>query len=199
MTEPSTTKRERDALLDHDYDGIKEYDNPLPGWWVWLFWATIVFSIGYFAFYELGPGPTIIAQYDEEVRVAAQQEAAKRGAAGVVTEAALKALQGDKPLMAKAQTAFVARCAACHGAQGQGLIGPNLTDEYWIHGGKLTEILNTITNGVPDKGMVPWKGTLDPAELRMMAAYVGTLQGTNPPNAKPPQGTKLSMELAPSR
>ena len=188
---------DRDRLLAHDYDGIEEYDNPLPGWWVWLFWATIAFSGVYVVYYHLGPGPSVHDQYAEEMRVATAQAARAGAAAGTVTEEALGAIQKDAKLMTAAREIFAARCAPCHGPQGQGLIGPNLTDEYWLHGGKLTDIHRTITEGVPEKGMVPWKGQLLPDEIRAMAAFVGSLQGTNPPNAKPPQGTKASGESAP--
>lgn len=188
---------DRDRLLAHDYDGIEEYDNPLPGWWVWLFWATIAFSGLYAVYYHLGPGQSIHDQFAEEMRVAAEQQARAAAAAGTPTDEALKALQGNPKLMAAAREMFAARCAACHGPQAQGLIGPNLTDEYWLHGGKLTDIYNTISEGVPEKGMVRWKDQLSPAEIRAMAAFVGSLQGTNPPNPKPPQGTKASGEPAP--
>ena len=188
---------DRDRLLAHDYDGIEEYDNPLPGWWVWLFWATIAFSVVYAVYYHLGPGQSVHEQYAEDVRTAAEQQARAAAAAGTPTDEALKALQGDPKVMTAAREMFAARCAACHGPQAQGLIGPNLTDEYWLHGGKLTDIYNTISEGVPEKGMVRWKDQLSPDEIRAMAAFVGSLQGTNPPNPKPPQGTKASGEPAP--
>lgn len=188
---------DRDRLLGHPYDGIEEYDNPLPGWWVWIFWATIVFSVGYWLYYQIGPGPSIIAQYEADVRVAAQREAKLAPAAGAMTEEGLRALGKDARLMAAAKESFGVRCMPCHGPQGQGIIGPNLTDDYWLHGGKLTEILHTIEEGVPDKGMVPWKTQLKPEELRAMAAYVGSLHGTNPPNPKPPQGVNARGEPAP--
>ncbi len=193
MNSSATSTGERDRLLDHEYDGIREYDNPLPGWWVYLFYATIVFSLGYFAYYELGPGPSILARYEEEVRLAAAREGARPAPADAVSEEALRALAQDRTAMAGAQQVFTARCAACHGPAGQGLIGPNLADDYWIHGtGRLTDILKVVSDGVPDKGMVPWKGVLKPGDLHAVAAYVGTLRGTTPPNPKPPQGTKVS-------
>jgi len=189
---------DRDRLLAHDYDGIEEYDNPLPGWWVWIFWATIVFSLGYWLFYQIGPGPTVIAQYDAEMRTATERQAKLAPAAGGgVTDETIVVLTKNPRAMAAAKEIFATRCLACHGPQGQGLIGPNLTDDYWLHGGRPTEILHTITEGVPDKGMVPWKDQLKPEELTMMAAYVLSLAGTNPPNPKPPQGVNSKGERAP--
>lgn len=190
-TKRATTKGDRDRLLEHEYDGIKEYDNPLPSWWVWLFWATIVFSVGYFAFYQLGPGPSIIHQYEQEVRAAGERETSQAGAGTAVTEDSLKTIVKDKPAMAAAHQIFVTRCAPCHGPEGQGVIGPNLTDDYWIHGNKLTDILKVISDGVPDKGMPTWNAVLKPQELQTMAAYVWSLHDTHPANPKPPQGTKM--------
>jgi cytochrome c oxidase cbb3-type subunit 3 len=193
MTTP-TTEHGRDTLLGHDYDGIREYDNPLPGWWVWLFVVTIVFSGGYYAFYQLGPGQTVIAQYEEDVRLAAERAPTPVAGAAVLSEDSLAALQKDAAAMASAKEIFTTRCAACHGPEGQGVIGPNLTDEYWLHGGRLTEIRRLIADGVPDKGMVPWKDQLKAREIDAMAAYIASLRGTRPQNAKPPQGTKAAAD-----
>lgn len=188
---------DRDRLLAHEYDGVEEYDNPLPGWWVWVFWATIIFSVGYWLYYQIGPGPSIIAQYEADAQTAALRQAKLAPGPGAVTDEAIVELRKDAPAMASAKEIFAARCLACHGPQGQGLIGPNLTDDYWMHGGRPTEILHTIAEGVPAKGMVPWKDQLKPDELRAMAAYVFTLAGTNPPNPKPPQGVNGRGERAP--
>jgi cytochrome c oxidase cbb3-type subunit 3 len=190
----------RDRLLQHRYDGIEEYDNPLPGWWVWLFWATIVFSAAYVLYYHLGPGPSVIAEYEAETRAAeGVAKATAPAAATAVSEASLATLQKDAAAMAKGKDIFAARCVACHGPQGQGLIGPNLTDDFWMHGGTLTEIHRVIAEGVPEKGMIPWKAQLSPSEISAVAAYVGTLRGTSPPNPKAPQGDKVSRapEAAP--
>lgn len=188
----------KDRLLDHHYDGIQEYDNPLPGWWTWLFVASIVFSIGYYAYYQLGAGPTVIAEYDADVRAAAERQAklAPPPGAGAGTDE-LRAVASDPTAMAKAKEIFGTRCMPCHGPEGQGVIGPNLADDYWIHGRTLADIRRTIHDGVIDKGMVPWKDQLSPKEIDALAAYVGTLAGTNPPNPKPPQGVNGKGESAP--
>jgi cytochrome c oxidase cbb3-type subunit 3 len=188
---------DRDRKLDHSYDGIEEYDNPLPGWWSWIFVATIVFSVGYYAYYQLGPGPTILAQYEAEMQVAEAQQARLAAAGGGISEASLRALAQDARAMAAAKEVFATRCMPCHGPEGQGLIGPNLTDEYWKHGGTLVDIRRTIHDGVPEKGMVPWKDQLKPDELSAVAAYIATLAGTKPPNPKPPEGVTPDGRPAP--
>jgi cytochrome c oxidase cbb3-type subunit 3 len=189
---------DRDRLMSHGYDGIREYDNPLPGWWVWIFWITIVFSVGYWAYYQIGPGSSVVAVYEAEMREAAARQPAAPSA-GAVTDQALLALQKNAGAMAKGKEIFAGRCVPCHGDRGQGIVGPNLTDDYWLHGGRPSEIYHTITEGVPEKGMVPWKTQLSPEEIAAVTAYVGTLHGTNPPNPKPPEGQKVAADGAPLR
>jgi cytochrome c oxidase cbb3-type subunit 3 len=189
---------ERDRLLEHDYDGIKEYDNPLPSWWSWIFVATIVFSLGYWGYYQVGPGPSLIAEYEQEMSEQAARLAKLAPAAGAgPSEESLRALMKDGKVMASAKEIFATRCVPCHGPQGQGIIGPNLTDDYWLHGNTLVAIRKTISDGVIEKGMIPWKDQLKPAEVDAMAAYVATLQGTKPANPKPPQGVNGKGEVAP--
>ena len=185
-------RRDDDRLVGHAYDGIQEYDNPLPGWWVWIFVATIVFSAAYWAYYQLGPGPSEVAEYEAEARIASERAAALAAKAGVQSDETIAAVARDAGAMAKAKETFVARCAVCHGPQGQGLLGPNLTDDYWLHGGRPTEILKIISDGVVEKGMIPWKDMLSPPEIRALAAYIGTLRGSNPPSPKPPQGDRVA-------
>lgn len=185
-------RRDDDRLVGHAYDGIQEYDNPLPGWWVWIFVATIVFSAAYWGYYQLGPGPSVVAEYEAEARIASERAAALAAREGAQSDETILAVARDAGVMAKAKEAFVARCAVCHGPQGQGLIGPNLTDEYWLHGGRPTDIFRIISDGEVEKGMVPWKGVLAPQEIRALAAYIGTLRGSNPPNPKPPQGDRVA-------
>ena len=185
-------RRDDDRLVGHAYDGIQEYDNPLPGWWVWIFVATIVFSAAYWGYYQLGPGPSVVAEYEAEARIASEQAAALAAKAGVQSDETIAAVARDTGAMAKAKETFVARCAVCHGPQGQGLIGPNLTDEYWLHGGRPTDIFRIITDGEVEKGMVSWKAVLSSEEIRALAAYIGTLRGSNPPNPKAPQGDRVA-------
>jgi cytochrome c oxidase cbb3-type subunit 3 len=180
-------------LLAHSYDGIQEFDNPLPGWWKFLFVAGFVFMPIYVAIYH---GGTSTPSADEYRADAAELGAikAKRALGEAVSNESLAALKGDPTAMKAAAETFATKCAMCHGPEGQGTIGPNLTDEYWIHGGALVDIYKTIDKGVPAKGMIAWGGQFQPAQLRGMTAYVQTLVGTNPSNPKAPQGEKASKE-----
>lgn len=191
-------EQDGDRTLGHAYDGIEEYDNPLPGWWVWIFWATIVFSLGYWAYYQIGPGPSEVAVYEAEMREAAARQPVATSSGGS-TDQALLALQKNAGALAKGKEIFAGRCVPCHGDRGQGIVGPNLTDDFWLHGGRPSEIYHTITEGEPEKGMIPWKTQLSPEEIAAVTAYVGTLRGTNPPNPKPPEGQKVAADGAPLR
>lgn len=188
--------RQQDHLLDHAYDGIQEYDNPLPGWWVWLFWASVVFSVLYAMFYHFGQGESVVQQYERTMlaHYAAQSKALL--AAGPITDESIAKLGSNAQMMSAAKSLFVGKCAVCHGNLGEGKIGPNLTDDYWLHGGKPTDVYKTITEGVISKGMIAWKNQLGPGEILALAAYVGSLQGTNPPNPRPPQGNKFDPAAA---
>lgn len=182
-------RSDEERLLDHSYDGIQEYDNPLPRWWVWIFWATFAFAVVYyFDFTGKIRGPGRIAEYN-----AAMAAAAKRWpAATLLDEAALTSMVKNPSVVAQGKQVFTTNCAPCHRPDGGGLIGPNLTDEYWLHGGKITDINKTITNGVLEKGMPNWGKILKPDQVNAVTAYVATLQGTNPPNPKPPQGDRVA-------
>jgi len=190
--------KERDELLDHEYDGIREYNNPLPKWWLWLFYGTILFAVFYIPWHWLGYGHSGAEEYQQEI---AEAERLHPEAAAPATPGD-RAAQAGEPASGKAALApkldpetleagkaiFAQNCTPCHGPQGQGVIGPNLTDEYWLHGDSYEAIVATITNGVPDKGMISWKATLGPQKIQQVAAYIVTLKGTHPPNPKAPQG-----------
>ncbi len=180
-----------DQLLDHEYDGIQEYDNPLPLWWKAIFWGSIVFAPLYIVFFHFGPGVLPNDRYDDVMTAFYEKQAEELLALGEITDTSLDGLKMSDSMMSTAKKVFSARCATCHGVFAEGGIGPNLCDEYWLHGNRLTEIYNTIVYGVPEKGMLAWKKQLPPGQLMAMAAYVGTLQGSNPPNPKPPQGKQL--------
>ena len=181
-------EKEDTILLEHDYDGIKELDNVLPPWWKYLFYATIVFAVIYLVdFHVINISPSSAAEYDEEVNVANIRRAELMGSGAFITAKTVTLLTDQASLYEGAEI-FKKNCAACHGLKGEGLVGPNLTDANWIHGGGIRNVFNTITNGVPEKGMLSWKTQLRPKQIQEVGSYVLSLFGTNPPNAKPPQG-----------
>lgn len=181
-----------EKLLDHAYDGIHEYDNPLPRWWVWIFAGSFFFSIAYFFHYHLsGNGESVAAAYEADMREAREAEA-KATLGQPVTEESLGKLMSDAALMSDAKALFGQRCSPCHGDRAQGVIGPNLTDNAWIHGrGTLTDIYGVIDGGVAAKGMPAWGRQLSPIELRKVAAFVGTQRGRAVPG-KAPEGTVVA-------
>lgn len=172
----------------HDFDGIQEYDNDLPPWWKYLFYVTIVFAVGYMLHYHVfRTGALQIEEYETEMAqaalIAAQNVEDPNAVTNfeVLTDAA--ALESGKAL-------YIQNCAACHGQAGEGTVGPNLTDEYWLHGGDVNDIFKTVKFGVPSKGMVPWQGKLTKDQMLEVSSYILSLQGSNPPNAKEAQGEK---------
>jgi cytochrome c oxidase cbb3-type subunit 3 len=184
------SERHRDVLMDHEYDGIQEYDNPVPAWLAYMFYVTIAFSAVYTLYYGFNQGPSIQSAYLEESRQLEAQwaEYYKNNPMVPPTTDELVAAAKSPDLVAAGEKQFRTSCAACHGERGEGLIGPNLADRHWIHGGKLTEIYTTVVNGVAGKGMPPWGRALPPDRLKGVVAYVRTLQGTNPPGGKAPEG-----------
>jgi cytochrome c oxidase cbb3-type subunit III len=187
---PNENKPDQDHLLEHSYDGIQEFDNPMPRWWVYLFWATIIFSILYFFNVPgFGVGKGRIADYDRDIAAAASADAKRKAAqpAGASGEQ-LTAMTKDASVVALGKQVFGQNCAACHRADAGGQIGPNLADDYWLHGGTLEQIHKTVVDGVLEKGMPPWGKVLKPNQLDAVVAYIYTLRGTNPPNPKAPQG-----------
>lgn len=176
-------------LLEHDYDGIHELDNVLPPWWVKLFYVTIIFSAIYLVRYHVMDGDSQSREFEtemEEARLAVEEY--KRTAKDLI-DAKSVTLLTDAADLAQGKKLYETNCAACHRADGGGSIGPNLTDENWIMGGGIKNVFHTITEGGRDgKGMVAWKGTLKPSEIQQVASYVLSLQGTNPADAKEPDG-----------
>lgn len=172
----------------HVYDGIEEADNALPLWWVWLFYLTIVFAVGYwFAYHSFGAAPLPMAEYAE-----ALEHSAKGG--GEMSAELLVALSNDPAEVEEGRALFKTHCVACHEADGRGKIGPNLTDAYWIHGGGPVEIHATVSNGAPN-GMAAWKGPLGPKGVQHVVAFVLTLRNTNVAG-KAPQGALWTGESA---
>lgn len=182
---------EKDIMIDHEFDGITELDNPTPAWFNWLFGVTIVFAVGYFFTYEVfGWGQNQDQEYATEMTDAkAEKEAYLAKAGNKIDENTVKESQ-DAAVIGAGQALFNTNCIACHGDKGQGTVGPNLTDEYWLHGGSVNNIFKTIKYGVPEKGMIAWEKTLTPKQISEVSNYIISLKGTNPPNAKAPQGDK---------
>lgn len=182
----------------HIYDGIEELDHPTPNWFMVLFYLTIVFGIGYFFHYTLGDGVTLVQEYHRDKdaeEYALYERGVKTGVTKVASDDELKVLLKDPAKRTLGSTTFQAKCASCHGARGMGGIGPNLTDAYWIHGGKMSEILTTITQGISEKGMPPWGPVLSEEEIQAVTVYIRSISGSNPVGAKAPQGTLVKTEL----
>ena len=170
-------------LLDHEYDGIQELDNNLPRWWVWLFHLCNLFAVVYLGYYHVfGSGHPSGDEYTEEMN----RGNAIKQAALAKFEAEMGKIEPskDSTVLARGRQVFITYCAPCHREDGGGLVGPNLCDDYWIHGGKFTDNLKVIVNGVPDKGMLTWRGVLPPADIAAVASHIYTLRGTTPPNPK---------------
>lgn len=180
----------KDIVL-HEYDGIQELDNPMPSWWVGLFVVTVLFGAGYYAWYQLGDGQSIQQEF-EAARTDILNRQQKAGPSkGPEFEAKLVAAIKSPEARIKGKEVFVGKCVACHGQHGEGSVGPNLTDDYWIHGNKPVEIAQVIISGVPDKGMPPWGPLLKDDELSSVISYVKSLRGSKPANPKAPQGNLI--------
>ncbi len=190
LTDAVPIERETDVLTDHEYDGIKELDNNLPPWWKWMFYITIGWSFAYVIYFHMiGDGWSSAKEYDEEVATAkAEVDAYLISKALNVDENTIELVMDKGRIDQGAAVYKRMNCAQCHGQAGEGGQGPNLTDQYWIHGGKINNIFSTIKYGVPQKGMIPWADQLSAIEMQNVATYIVSLQGTNPANAKEPQG-----------
>jgi cytochrome c oxidase cbb3-type subunit 3 len=174
--------------LEHEFDGIQELNNPIPPWLVYIWYLSVIFSVVYFVYYHVyGLGDLQDAEYERQMAQAnagVEQHKVETGEAAIV-------LMNSEADLAAGEVIYKEKlCATCHGMQGEGnAIGPNLTDKYWIHGNTLEEVYNVIYNGVPTKGMTPYKDQLTKEKIVQVSSYLLVkMQGTNPPNAKDPQG-----------
>ncbi|MBK9224524.1 MAG: c-type cytochrome [Flavobacterium sp.] len=189
LTRTQPIENEGQLLLDHDYDGIKELDNTLPPWWVYLFYGCIVFSAVYLVRFEIMGGDNQEMELKKEMAQAKIDVAEYMKTAPDLMDEKSVTLLTDAASLAEGKTIFTTNCVACHRADGGGNIGPNLTDNHWILGGGIKNVFHTITNGGRDgKGMIAWKATLKPKEIQKVASYVLSLQGSNPKDAKAPDG-----------
>jgi cytochrome c oxidase cbb3-type subunit 3 len=183
-------EQEADLIMeDHSYDGIQELDNGMPPWLQAFFVGTIGFALVYMLWYQIldyGPNPTQEYEAQMEEGKVIKEAYALKMANSMNAETVTLATEPSE--LAEGKGIFIGNCAACHGNAGEGGAGPNLTDAYWIHGGGIKELFTTITHGIPEKGMIAWNDQLSPAEIRNVASYILSLQGSNPANAMPPQG-----------
>lgn len=199
MTRSKAIEQEADVMLDHDYDGIKELDNVLPPWWVNLFYATIIFGVIYLVRFHVMDEYTQAQEYDQEV-AAANIEIEKNKLNSPKEEITFDkvTLLTDAESLAKGKEIYTNACAACHKADGGGVVGPNLTDEHWINGGGIKNVFKLIAEGSKNNPtMVAWAKTLGTKEVQKVASYVLSLQGTKPAGAKAAEGEKWVEEAAP--
>ncbi|PKV75464.1 cytochrome c oxidase cbb3-type subunit 3 [Pontibacter ramchanderi] len=183
-----TGKAKDEIHSNHDFDGIQEYDNDLPPWWKYMFYVTIVFAVGYMLHYHVfRTGALQTEEYEMEMAQAALIAAQNVEDPNAVTDYEVLT---DAGALESGKAIYLQNCAACHGQAGEGTVGPNLTDEYWLHGGDVNDIFKTVKFGVPSKGMVPWQGKLTKDQMLEVSSYILSLQGSNPPNAKEAQGEK---------
>jgi len=188
-------KHKPDTVLDHEYDGIQEYDNRLPDWWLWILWGTVVFSLGYWlVFHTYGLARLPVAAYEAEMENSGGS-LADLGLRGLTADD-LRAMAADPAKVAEGGEIFTKNCQVCHLAQGQGLVGPNLTDDYWIHGGDAASIHNVVVQGVVEKGMAAWGRQLGADRVDAVVSYILTLRGTHV-EGKAPQGDLWTPEPEP--
>ena len=194
MTNAIPLERESEVATDHNYDGIIELDNSLPPWWVYMFYGTIAFSFVYVFYFHFLDGPSQAEEYNKEIELASLKKTEMlKQTAGKVDENTVILLT-EAADIAKGKSSFITKCAACHGQAGEGGVGPNLTDEYWIHGGSISSIFKTIKYGVQEKGMIAWEAQMPALEMQQLSSFIMSLKGTNPANAKAPQGDLYTAE-----
>ncbi|HEX7365537.1 MAG TPA: cbb3-type cytochrome c oxidase N-terminal domain-containing protein [Pelobium sp.] len=182
---------EKELLIMHDYDNIQELDNPIPAWFNWLFYGSVVFALAYLLNYHVfKTGKLQDEEYAIEMKqaeVAKEAYLAKTG--NMIDENSVK-IDKSAEVLAAGKAVFTQNCVACHGQNAEGVVGPNLTDDFWLHGGKIGSVFKTIKYGVPEKGMISWEKQLSPKQISDVANYIESLKGSNPANPKAPQGEK---------
>jgi len=189
LLDTRSMEEEGEIILDHDYDGIKELDNTLPPWWVYMFYMSIVFAIFYMLKYEVFDGDSTIEEYEKEVAQAEIDIAEWKKTAKNLVDASTVSILTDASDLDAGKAIFTTNCVVCHKADGGGGIGPNLTDQNWILGGGIKNVFTTISEGGRDgKGMVSWKNDLKPVEMAQVASYVLSFQGTTPAKPKAAEG-----------
>ena len=197
LTDAAPLDKEEEVATDHEYDGIRELDNNLPPWWLFGFYISIAFAVIYLLRYHVFQSAPLSA---EELKIelaeakAAEEEYLKT-AANLVDESNVVALSEESRLLAGGEI-FMKNCAVCHANDGGGGVGPNLTDDYWIHGNDISDVFKTVKYGVPAKGMIPWKDQLSAGEMQEVSSYILSLVGTTPANPKEAQGDLMTAAPA---
>ena len=195
MTDAAPVEEEESVATDHNYDGIRELDNNLPPWWLAGFYISIIFAVVYLLrFHVFQSAPLQKEEYKMEMAAAKEEkEEYLKTAANLVDETNVTKVAEEARLQ-KGKEIFLSKCAVCHKKDGGGQVGPNLTDDYWIHGSKINDVFATVKYGVPEKGMVPWEDKLSPSDMQNVASYVLTLWGTEPSDPKEPQGELVDRD-----
>ncbi len=198
LTRRKPMEQEQDILMHHEYDGIRELDNVLPPWWLWLFYGCVIWGVVYLVnVHVIDLWPQQRQEYDNEMTQAKADVEAYLAAQKSQVDEMTVTLLTDAGELSKGADLFKTNCATCHGQLGEGTAGPNLTDDYWLHGGGIKEVFTTVKYGVQGKAMRAWKDDLKPTEMQAVASYVLSLRGTNPPNAKAPEGPLWQAVAAP--
>ncbi|NJC25577.1 cbb3-type cytochrome c oxidase N-terminal domain-containing protein [Neolewinella antarctica] len=189
LTDDVPIAEEAIILLDHSYDGVRELDNNLPPWWTGLFYITIAIAPVYIWFVHFsGFDQTQGEEYATEMQVSEEAVKAFVSTQANAVDESNVTLLAENNALEKGRLIFEGKCSPCHGTLGEGGIGPNLTDEFWIHGGSITDVFKTIKYGVPEKGMIAWQKEMSASAMQEVSSYIITLVGTDPPNAKEAQG-----------
>ncbi len=196
LTAAVPVETQDEIAFDHAFDGIRELDNKLPPWWVGMFYLTIIIGVAFFTYdVVLDVNGSSGDRYEQEMAMAEDAKKARLAALGSqIDESNVKQLT-DADALAAGQAEFVAKCAACHLADGGGSVGPNLTDKYWLHGGSVQDVFKTIKYGVTAKGMIAWESQLTPTQMQNIASFILSLQGTTPATPKDPQGELYVAEV----
>jgi cytochrome c oxidase cbb3-type subunit 3 len=189
LTDDVPVDQEEDILLDHNYDGIMELDNNLPPWWKGILYISMVFAPIYIWLHHFSDYANSTQEnYVQEMAMAEEEVKAYLATQKNAIDESNVTLLADADALSTGGAMFTAKCAVCHGQKGEGGIGPNLTDVYWLHGGGIADVFKSIKYGIPEKGMIAWKNEMRPRDMQEVASYIKSLAGTNPPNAKEPQG-----------
>lgn len=188
---------EKAIMTDHEYDGIRELDNSLPPWWKYGFYLTIVWAFCYMVYYHVSSGPSSAQEYKASIQQAEADLAEYRRNAKNLVDETNVTISADAADIASGKAIFTQYCAVCHAPDGGGIVGPNLTDNYWLHGNDIKNIFTTIKYGVQGKGMKSWQQELSPVMMAQVASFITTLSGTKPASPKAPEG-KLVESITPA-